>query len=308
MIVGLVKEVWRYPVKSMAGERLELCTVTPSGVLGDRTWALRDEQRGEITSARKSPALMRFAARYRAEPVPGTIPHVDITLPDGTVVGSDAPDVHARCGAVLGRAVTLWALEPASNRAHYRRGQPGAALLGKFARFHAFRRLLQRLLPYLGLEQELRADFGRLPDEALPDLSVFPAELLEFASPPGTYFDAFPLHVITTATLTTMARANPSAAWDVRRFRPNVLIETIPGLDGPVETGWTGRVLTVGAARIRCEVPAVRCSMTTQPQGDLLKDPSVLRTIVRDGNQNLGAYASVVAAGRVAVGDVVELV
>lgn len=308
MIVGKVKEIWRYPVKSMGGQRLESCAVTTNGVLGDRGWAFRDEQRGEITSARKSPALVRFAARYREEPAPGKIPHVDITLPDGTVVGSDAADVNARCGAVLGRSVTLWPLQPPTNRAHYRRAQPGAALLGKLARFDAFRRTLQRLLPYIGLEKELRADFGRLPDEALPDLSVFPAELLEFTSPPGTYFDAFSLHVITTATLSTMARANPTAAWDVRRFRPNFLVETSPGIAGLAEAEWTGRTLKVGEARIKCEVPAVRCSMTTHPQGELPKDPSVLRTIVRDGGQNLGSYASVVATGRVAIGDVVELV
>jgi uncharacterized protein YcbX len=308
MIVGKVKEIWRYPVKSMAGQRLDACTVTASGVLGDRGWALRDEQRGEITSARKSPALMGFAATYREEPSAGKVPHVDITLPDGSVVGSDAADVNARCGAALGRSVTLWPLQPASNKAHYRRAQPGASLLAKLARFDGFRKLITRLAPYLGIEKELRADFGRLPEEALPDLSVFPAELLEFTSPPGTYFDAFSLHVITTATLATMTRANSSAAWDVRRFRPNFLVETAPGIDGLVESEWTGRTLSVGGARIRCEVPAVRCSMTTHAQGGLPKDPSVLRTIVRDGKQNLGTYASVIATGRVAVGDAVALV
>jgi uncharacterized protein YcbX len=308
MIVGKVKEIWRYPVKSMAGQRLDACTVTTHGVLGDRGWAFRDDKRGEITSARRSPALMRFAARYREEPAPGKIPHVDITLPDGSVVGSDAADVSARCGAVLGRSVTLWPLQPATNKAHYRRAQPGASVMAKLGRFEAFRRLLGRIAPYIGLEKQLRADFGRLPDEPLPDLSVFPAELLEFTSPLGTYFDAFSLHVMTTATLATMARANPTAAWDVRRFRPNFLVETSPGIDGLAEVEWTGRTLKVGEARIKCEVPAVRCSMPTQPQGDLPKDPSVLRTIVREAGQNLGSYASVVATGRVAVGDVVELV
>ena len=308
MIVGKVKEIWRYPVKSMAGQRLDACAVTINGVLGDRGWAFRDDQRGEISTARKIPELMRFAARYREEPAPGIILQVDITLPDATVIGSDADDVNARCGAVLGRKVTLWPLQPASNKAHYRRATPGAAMLGKLARFGAFRRILQRLVPYVGLEKELRADFGRLPGEALPDLSQFSAEVLEYTSPPGTYFDAFPLHVMTTATLATMARSNPSATWDVRRFRPNFLVETEPGLEGLVEFQWTGRTLAVGEARIRCELPAVRCSMPTQPQGDLPKDPSVLRTIVREAGQNLGSYASVVATGRVVVGDTVALV
>jgi uncharacterized protein YcbX len=308
VIVGKVKEIWRYPVKSMAGQRVEGCLLTENGVLGDRAWAFRDEERGEITTGRKLPALMQCAARYREEPVSGEIPHVDITLPDGVVVASDAADVNARCGAALGRAVTLWPLQPPGNKAHYRRATPGASVLGKLARFVMVRKMLQRLVPYIGLENELRADFGRLPGESLPDISQFPAELLEYTSPLGTYFDAFPLHVLTTATLAAMSHWNPAAVWDVRRFRPNFLIETTPEIVGLVEFEWTGRTLSVGEARIKCELPAVRCSMPTQPQGDLPKDPSVLRTIVREANQNLGAYASVIAAGQVKVGDAVELV
>ncbi len=50
----------------------------------------------------------------------------------------------------------------------------------------------------------------------------------------------------------------------------------------------------------------MRCSMTTQAVDELPKDPSVLRTIVRDANQNLGVYATVEAAGEVAVGDPVD--
>jgi hypothetical protein len=47
--------------------------------------------------------------------------------------------------------------------------------------------------------------------------------------------------------------------------------------------------------------------MTTQPQGDLPRDPSVLRTIVRDANQNVGVYASTAAPGAIRVGDPVAL-
>jgi len=47
--------------------------------------------------------------------------------------------------------------------------------------------------------------------------------------------------------------------------------------------------------------------MTIQAQEGLQKDPSILRTIVRDADQNLGVYASVVKSGDVKVGDLVEL-
>lgn len=307
MIVGTVKEIRRYPVKSMAGELLEAAALDASGVRGDRGWAFRDETLGEITGAKKLPALLLCEARYVTEPGAQGVPAVCITLPDGSEIASDADAVNERFSALLGRELSLWPLRPASDRAHYRRALPGGALLAWLGRSRAFRRFLTRAAPYIGLDKELREGFSREPGEPLPDLSEIPAELIAFASPPGTYFDAFPLHLLTTASLAHMAGLNPKATWDARRFRPNFLIETDPSLCGPVETRWSGRTLRVGDARLRCEIPTVRCGMTTHAQEGLVKDPSVLRTIVREGGQNLGAYASVAEPGRVRVGDAVEL-
>ncbi len=56
-VIGTVKEIWRYPVKSMAGERLQRANVGALGIYGDRGWAIRDEKAGEIRNARKLPAL-----------------------------------------------------------------------------------------------------------------------------------------------------------------------------------------------------------------------------------------------------------
>lgn len=306
-VVGRIRQIWRYPVKSMAGERLEHCTVGSLGILGDRGWALRDETAGEIRGARKMPALMKCAARYRTQPTESQIPHVDITLPDGSAVGSDDPAVAAMVSQLVGRPVTLWPRQPASSRAHYRRAQPGAALLARLGSTRTARRLILGLLRVTGMDAEIREEMSRLPGEELPDMSVHPAELLEFVSPPGTYFDAFPIQVLTTASLDAMSSRNPSAAWDVRRFRPNFLVETAEELSGQAENAWSNRTLAIGSVRLRCEMPTVRCGMTTHQQADLAKDPSVLRTIVRDGGQCLGIYAGVGATGVVAVGDSVEL-
>ena len=68
MEVGTVGELYRYPVKSMAGERLDEVLLGPKGVLGDRAWAVRDEVRGGIRGAKKIPALMGLRARYPAPP------------------------------------------------------------------------------------------------------------------------------------------------------------------------------------------------------------------------------------------------
>jgi len=284
--LGKIREIWRYPFKSMQGERLERCEVGTLGLPGDRGWALRDEAAGEIRGAKKMPALLLCTARYREEPSGERIPPVDITLPDGTVIASDAPAAAGRLSELLGRRVTLWPLVPASDQDHYRRGQPDNP----------------------DMMAELRQIFARTDDEPLPDLGVFPPELFEFTSPLGTYFDALPIHLLTTASLATMAEKNPGAAWDVRRFRPNFVIETTAGTGGLAEEAWCGKTIRIGEIELRCEMPTPRCGMTTQPQERLAKDPSVLRTIVASAGQNLGAYANVARAGRVAVGDSVTLV
>jgi hypothetical protein len=285
-IVGTVRELWRYPVKSMGGECLEQVTLGAGGIPGDRGWAVRDEAAGEIRGGKKLPQLMQCSARYLREPDGGAIPPAEITLPDGAVVACDAADVASRLSDLLGRTVTLWPLQSAENREHYRRGLPDKP----------------------DMIEELRDIFGRMPDEPLPDLSVFSPELFEFTSPLGTYFDAFPIHVLTTASLGTLAHDAPPERFDRRRFRPNVLVESAAGELSLEEAGWSGKSLRIGQAVVQVHMPTARCSMTVQAQPGLPKDPLVLRAIVRDADQNLGVYATVAAPGNVRVGDPVELV
>ena len=307
MIVGKVGEIWRYPVKSMAGERLGSCAVEWKGIPGDRAWALRDEKAGEIRGAKYMPQLLQCSSRYRSEPQPRETSHVDITLADGTLTGSDDASINSRLSELLGRAVSLCPLQPATNKAHYRRAQPGVAMLSKLTRFQFVRKNLGTIIRLARMDAPTRQMFSREPGEPLPDFSKFPSELFEFTSPPGTYFDAYPIHLLTTSSLAAMTRFNSSAAWDVRRFRPNFLIETENDLEGLVESNWAGRRLRLGELVLKCEIPTARCGMTMQAQNGLPKDATVLRSIVRDAHQNLGLYASPINSGRVVAGDVVEL-
>ena len=283
MKIGVVRELWRYPVKSMAGEPLERSTLGPLGIPGDRGWAVRDEAAGEIRGAKKLPPLLRCIARYREEPTDDRIPPADIVLPDGDKTATDDPEIDRRLSTLLGRRVTLHPRRPPDDRAHYRRGLPD----------------------HEDMDTELRSIFGRLADEPLPDLSVLPPELFEYTSPLGTYFDLAPIHLLTTASL---AALGPSDPFDRRRFRPNVLVETEAGIEGLVEAGWSGRTIRVGEARLHGELPTMRCVMVTLSQPDLPKEPAVLRAIVREAGQNLGLYASVTDGGSVAIGDPVVLV
>jgi uncharacterized protein len=284
MSTGRLAEIWRYPVKSMVGERLEHVEVGPLGLAGDRGWAVRDEVRGGIRGAKKIPSLMQCAARY-ADPEARELAAPEIRLPDGATLRADDPTAAARLSAALGTTVTLWARRPASDLDHYRRGAPDHA----------------------DVDTEMRAIFGRTADEPLPDLMVFPPELFEYESPLGTYFDAFPLLLLTEASLRRLQSLAPASTIDVRRFRPNFVLATDDDASSFPEAAWAGKRLRIGEVVLALTVPCPRCVMVTHPFADLPKDPAILRTVVREADQCLGMYAQVETPGVVRRGDTIAL-
>ena len=124
MVAGTVTALFRYPVKSMAGESLESLSLGPRGVPGDRAWAVRDEERGGIRGGKRFPELMQCSARYsETPPDEGSIPAL-ITLPDGSELSISDEEAPARLSALVGSPLTVWPLLPAEELDHYRRGAP----------------------------------------------------------------------------------------------------------------------------------------------------------------------------------------
>ena len=113
---GAVKALWRYPVKSMAGTKIDEAQVTEGGILGDRAYAVIDRASGRVGSAKtpkKWAGLMTLAADFTAPPEAGAPPPpVRIVWPDGISLGSDDGDVDTRLSETLGRPVTLSAERP----------------------------------------------------------------------------------------------------------------------------------------------------------------------------------------------------
>src|SRR6266851_10436330 len=120
-VIGRVRELWRYPVKSMGGERLQASVLTARGIPGDRGWALRDEKSGEVRGAKKMPALMGCAAGYVEEPTGRAIPPTRIRFPDGASVLRTNPAANDLLSKLLGHAVTIWPRQPPERREFYRR-------------------------------------------------------------------------------------------------------------------------------------------------------------------------------------------
>ena len=277
MSTASVATIYRYPVKSMMGETLSEADIGEAGIPGDRSWAVRDEKRGGIRGGKKIPQLMTLAAQS------GTAAPL-ITAADGDSASASSERINDWLSGKLNHPVTLWPLLPADQLDHYRRGAPDTE----------------------DFEQELRAVFGRLPDEPLPDLAGF-EELLEFESPPGTYFDAFPISIISQQSLNTMDQLEGESRFDVRRFRPNLLVD-VPGSDHPFpEQAWVGKTLAIGSVTLRIDTTCPRCAMTTHGFDDLPQDPQIMRKLVANSEGNLGIYASVVKVGKVATGDSVSV-
>ena len=91
-----VLEVWRFPVKSLLGERLDRADIGPEGIAADRGWALFDLTTGFGLTARRVPELLFAAGRLRDDG------GAEVVLPDGTVTRDDG-----ELSAWAGRPVTL---------------------------------------------------------------------------------------------------------------------------------------------------------------------------------------------------------
>lgn len=284
---GRITSIWRYPVKSMLGERLEQADIGELGLHADRTWAVRDVALDATTSAKRLPGLLWLTARYAQTPPPeagpGHAPEVVITFPDEAEVTSADPGVHQALSRYLDHEVELRPLPPIDHRDEYR---------GPMA-----------------TKTDLRTIFGLQDDEPLPDLSMFPvrklAEISRYTTPVGSYVDAYPVHIVTEQSLATMAALAPDSDFDVRRFRPTIVVDS-PGTTGHPEWDWCGGTLHAPRAQLQPLIPTIRCVMPSHEQPGLKRDREITRAIAAHSRRCLGVYGNIIRAGVVAQGDVLH--
>lgn len=283
MIQATVYELWRYPVKSMQGERLDGARLSERGVEGDRAHAVRDQDTGKIASAKhpqKWGALLQCTARITSRG--GAMETLCVTLPDGrqiTARHDDWADVNAALCSMTSHVVRLVNVVPETPE-------------------------IDRYWPDM---------------EGLALRDTVTSNVIGQGAPVGTFFDFAPLHLLTTATLAALLALYPASQVDRRRFRPNLVVKTPATTRGFVENDWVGRTILIGReVRLRVTNPVPRCVVPTLPQGDLAADLGILRAIAahnrppvpaRDGVRTpcLGVYAVVERGGVVRVGDAVRV-
>lgn len=267
-VVGSVVSLWRYPVKSMMGEELNATNIAEQGLLGDRAYALVDSATGKVVSA-KNPRKWSKLFDFRA------------TLVEPPSTGTQTPPVQ----------ITL---------------PDGTLVLSEGENTN------QVLSNILGREVKLETAAPSEPnlEEYWPDMEGLPHRetVTDESIPAGTFFDLATVHLLTTATIDRLQELSTSGQFETRRFRPNIVIAPTAGEKEFVENDWIGHTLAIGEEiRLKITGPCPRCVMTTLPQGDLPKEPSILQTAVQYNQGNVGIYASVLQGGTIRRGDSVRI-
>lgn len=291
--IGSVAGIWRFPVKSMQGERLEHVVLTSGGLVGDRAYALVDTETGKVISAKSVklfPDMLGCRAAFLEPPrANDELPPVRITLPDGTMVSSDSSDVDHVLSAYFRRDVIL------------ARAAPDDFTIDQY---------------HPDVEHADPAGYRDTVVEQKLGSAFFAQAGLASPVPVGAFFDLFPMSLITTSTLERLNEVQPQSRFDERRFRMNLIVSTKEA--GFVENDWTGHELAIGdEVRLRVAMPDPRCVMTTLAQEDLPKDTDILRTLTRYNRIELdggglfpcaGAYIVVEEPGKIRIDDPVVLI
>ena len=284
IVVGRVSSILRYPLKSMLGEELDAVAFDQRGVVGDRRYALIDDETGKVVSVKRPRwwgRMFELSGRTSGDGC------AVVAFPDGETVEVGDPKLPVRLTEFFGRTVTVADTPPPD------------------ARFDEVwvRELKGGAEPYFGMES--RTEDG----EEMIDGGAF-------MGPAGNFFNFGAVHLVTSSTVRELTRHAPQSRFDAHRFRPNVVVDTDG--DGFVETGWQGRTLQIGPVRLRVSFTVPRCVMTTLAQGDLPADRDVLRTIAATNSVDVlqtgtpypcaGVYADVLADGEIRCGDPVRII
>ena len=266
--IGSVVSLWRYPIKSMMGEELNAAEVAERGFVGDRAYALFDPATGKVVSA-KNPRKWANLFDFRA------------SYAEPPRSGGRLPPV--RITLPDGTMITSGGAEASPAISHA-----------------------------IGREIRLLSSAPEQPslEEYWPDIEglAHREKVTDEPMPPRTFFDYAVLHILTTSTIDRLRELYPGGRFEPRRFRPNIIVQTASGERGFVENGWVGQTLALGSdVRVKVTGPCPRCVMTTLPQGDLPRDPGILRTTAKFNQVNVGVYASVLQGGVIRRGDAVRL-
>jgi hypothetical protein len=250
---------------------------------------VRSEAEGDVTWAGAVPSLMQFSATLLPDgtpaltQTPGSSPAAR-TVPSGTVFPGDA--APAGGGSEV----------PGGSAASPGGGGGGVASHGNGSALARGGRVS------VGGGAIMMASGS---DDVAAALSAVAGERLSLVEhEPSNPFAA--VHILSSASLRSLANALPETRIEAARFRPNIVIDADePGFP---EHAWIGRTLKAGGAMLRVTEGCIRCIMTNQATLTASLDRRVLEWVARNLRNVFGVYAAVEIPGPIAVGDEVSLV
>ena len=265
---GTVVSLWRYPVKSMLGEELNSSNVTERGLVGDRAYALIDQKTGKVASA-KNPRKWGKLFDFRSVFIDP--PQFVENIPRTRITFPDGSHIFSDQDDI---DYTL------------------SKVLGQDVR------LMRASLEKPSYEEYWPDIDGLAQREKVTDETM----------PSQTFFDIAVIHLLTTSTINRLRELYPEGRFEVRRFRPNIVVESTSGEKDFIENLWIGKNIMIGEDIVlRVTGACTRCVMTALPQGDLPKDLGILRTVARYNQVTAGVYVSVHRGGTIRRGDPVRL-
>jgi uncharacterized protein YcbX len=280
--VGRVAELARYPVKSMAGERLAEARFGPTGIDGDRRWAIYTAD-GGIASGKTTRRFRRVDGLF------------------GLLARLNAPAEPA--------GPDDWPRSASSSREGSR--PQGSTSSGYNASAESSG------LPGFGFSPESGVPTVWLPDgrqfradepAASAALSALLGQPLELRQESAVcHHDESRVHVITTAAVRQLELLIGEPV-EITRFRANVVLE-IDGT-GFIDDGWRGGTLALGnEVQLSLGEGMPRCAMVglPQPHAGLPADARLLKELGRIHNVRFGLKADVIQGGTVRPGDGVLL-
>src|SRR5215208_604892 len=225
----------------MLGEELNSSYVTERGLIGDRTSALIDQETGKVASA-KNPRKWGKLFDFRAAFT--NTPQVVENIPPVRVTFPDGTQISSSDREDIDHTLS--------------------SVLGREVRLMRATDLEKPSYEEYWPDIEGLAQREKVTDEAMPS---------------KTFFDIAVIHIMTTSTIDCLRELYPVGRFEVRRFRPNIVVESASSSEEKekkkdfIENLWAGKKLKIGEDIVLKIIgPCTRCVMITLPQGDLPRD------------------------------------
>lgn len=276
MVSGRVTELWRFPVKSMAGERVDRLELDGDGVVGDRRFAVRDDESGLIASAKRPGRWGVLLACRAATAADGS---VLVTMPDGPTFPAGDPSLDTALSELTGRRVTFEHIDGRSADA----------------------------------SGDYEAEYPELDHVRLRGRMAFPTAMMTEAR---SYVDLSAVHLMTTSTIAAVAAASEADDVSSSRFRPNIVVDSGPAVEFLEDDWAGSTLYVGPSATLQRVISAARCIMTSVEQPGLTRDHRILQAIARENRVDsewlgplpcAGLFAEVQAPGTVSAGDALTI-